>query len=86
MTNNFSYYFQVSTNNFSLSLQEITRPNMKVPVKEPIEEILINLYWVDQYSRGSKSFETLQDFKEFLLANRELAKALGYVEKEKLKQ
>jgi hypothetical protein len=59
---------------------------MKVPVKEPIEEILINLYWVDQFSRGSKSFETLQDFHEFLAANKELAKALGYVEKEKLKK
>jgi hypothetical protein len=59
---------------------------MKVPVKEPIEEILINLYWVDQYSRGSKSFETLQDFKEFLIDNKELAKALGYVEKREIKQ
>jgi len=59
---------------------------MKVPVKEPIEEILINLYWVDQYSRGSKSFETLQDFKEFLADNKELAKALGYVEKKEVKQ
>jgi hypothetical protein len=59
---------------------------MKVPVKEPIEEILINLYWVDQYSRGSKSFETLQDFKEFLVDNKELAKALGYVEKKEVKQ
>ncbi len=59
---------------------------MKVPVKEPIEEILINLYWVDQYSRGSKSFETLQDFKEFLMDNKELAKALGYVEKKEVKQ
>ena len=56
---------------------------MKVPVKEPIEEILINLYWVDQYSRGSKSFETLQDFKEFLLDNKVLANALGYQEKER---
>lgn len=59
---------------------------MKVPVKEPIEEILINLYWVDQFSRGSKSFETLQDFKEFLMANKELARALGYEEKEKLSE
>jgi len=59
---------------------------MKVPVKEPIEEILINLYWVDQYSRGSKSFETLQDFKEFLVDNKELAKALGYIEKKEVKQ
>ena len=59
---------------------------MKVPVKEPIEEILINLYWVDQYSRGSKSFETLQDFKEFLVDNKELAKALGYVETKEVKQ
>jgi hypothetical protein len=59
---------------------------MKVPVKEPIEEILINLYWVDQYSRGSKSFETLQDFKEFLIDNKELARALGYVEKREIKQ
>ena len=58
---------------------------MKVPVKEPIEEILINLYWVDQFSRGSKSFETLQEFREFLSDNKELARALGYVEKEKLK-
>ncbi len=58
---------------------------MKVPVKEPIEEILINLYWVDQYSRGSKSFETLQDFREFLRDNVELARALGHGEKEKLK-
>ena len=58
---------------------------MKVPVKEPIEEILINLYWIDLYSRGSKSFETLQEFREFLFDNKELAKALGYVEKEKLK-
>jgi len=59
---------------------------MKVPVKEPIEEILINLYWVDQFSRGSKSFETLQDFKEFLVDNKELAKALGYVETKEVKQ
>jgi len=59
---------------------------MKVPVKEPIEEILINLYWVDQYSRGSKSFETLQDFKEFLVDNKELAKALGYIEKKEVKR
>lgn len=59
---------------------------MKVPVKEPIEEILINLYWVDQYSRGSKSFETLQDFKEFLVDNKELAKALGYIEKNEVKR
>jgi hypothetical protein len=51
---------------------------MKVPVKEPIEEILINLYWVDRYSRGSKSFETFQDFTEFLADNDELAQALGY--------
>ena len=61
------------------------RSAMKVPVKEPIEEILINLYWVDQFSRGSKSFETLQDFKEFLMDNKELAKALGYVENKELK-
>jgi len=59
---------------------------MKVPVKEPIEEILINLYWVDQYSRGSKSLETLRDFEEFLMDNQELAKALDYQEKERLKQ
>jgi hypothetical protein len=59
---------------------------MKVPVKEPIEEILINLYWVDQFSRGSKSFETLQDFVEFLTDNKTLAKALGYQEQEKLKK
>lgn len=59
---------------------------MKVPVKEPIEEILINLYWVDQFSRGSKSFETLQEFREFLKDNKELAEGLGYFEKEKLKR
>ena len=59
---------------------------MKVPVKEPIEEILINLYWVDRFSRGSKSFETLQEFREFLKDNKELAEALGYFEKEKYKQ
>jgi hypothetical protein len=59
---------------------------MKVPVKEPIEEILINLYWVDQYSRGSKSFETLQDFIEFLMANKELARALGHEGESILKQ
>ena len=59
---------------------------MKVPVKEPIDEILINLYWVVQYSRGSKSFETLQDFKEFLVDNKELAKALGYIEKKEVKR
>lgn len=57
---------------------------MKVPVKEPIEEILINLYWVDRYSRGSKSFETFQDFKEFLGQNKELAEAVEYVDREKL--
>ena len=51
---------------------------MKVPVKEPIEEILINLYWVDRYSRGSKSFESFQDFEEFLSDNTPLAEALGY--------
>jgi hypothetical protein len=50
---------------------------MKVPVKEPIEEILINLYWVDRYSRGSKSFESFRDFQEFLIDNEELAEALG---------
>ncbi len=51
---------------------------MKVPIKEPIEEILINLYWVDRYSRGSKSFESFQDFEEFLSDNAPLAEALGY--------
>jgi hypothetical protein len=57
---------------------------MKVPIKEPIEEILINLYWVDRFSRGSKSFETFQDFEEFLAHNKGLAEAIGYDEKEKL--
>jgi hypothetical protein len=56
---------------------------MKVPVKEPVEEILINLYWVDQYSRGSKSFESFQDFEEFLSDNSALAEALNYESKEK---
>jgi hypothetical protein len=57
---------------------------MKVPVKEPIEEILINLYWVDRYSRGSKSFESFQDFEEFLTDNETLAEALGYDRKQKM--
>lgn len=56
---------------------------MKVPVKEPIEEILINLYWVDRYSRGSKSFESFQDFEEFLSDNESLAEALNYNGKQK---
>ena len=57
---------------------------MKVPVKEPIEEILINLYWVDRYSRGSKSFESFHDFEEFLSDNDALAEALGFYKKQKL--
>jgi hypothetical protein len=57
---------------------------MKVPVKEPIEEILINLYWVDRYSRGSKSFESFRDFEEFLSENDALAEALGFDKKQKL--
>lgn len=57
---------------------------MKVPVKQPIEEILINLYWVDRFSRGSKSFESFQDFEEFLSDNEALAEALGYDKKQKL--
>ena len=56
---------------------------MKVPVKEPIEEILINLYWVDRYSRGSKSFESFQDFEEFLSDNNALAEAINYDDKKK---
>ena len=56
---------------------------MKIPVKEPIEEILINLYWVDRYSRGSKSFETFHDFEEFLSDNKSLADALEFEEKQK---
>ncbi len=58
---------------------------MKVPVKQPIEEILINLYWVDHYSRGSKSFESFQEFEEFLSDNDALAEALGYDKKQKIK-
>jgi hypothetical protein len=57
---------------------------MKVPVKEPIEEILINLYWVDRYSRGSKSFESFRDFEEFLSDNDALAEAVGFDKKKKL--
>ena len=64
-------------------INTLNQTAMKVPVKEPIEEILINLYWVDRYSRGSKSFESFQDFEEFLSDNSALAEALSYDSKQK---
>ena len=44
---------------------EIIRSAMKVPVKEPIEEILINLYWVDQYSAEVSRLRRCRILKSF---------------------
>lgn len=49
----------------------------KVPVKN-VKAIRIELYWEDEYSKGSNSFDNVQKFAAFLQDNPELAKAVGY--------
>lgn len=49
----------------------------KVPVKN-VKVIRIELYWEDDYSKGSNGFETVKQFAAFLRDNPELAKAVEY--------
>jgi hypothetical protein len=53
----------------------------KVPVKLPIQKIEIILEWKDGFSEGGKHFEDVHQFSDFLIANPELAKAVGYIPK-----
>jgi len=56
---------------------------MPVPVRPPITEIKIELYWKDQASSGSVSFANVKEFAEFLREHPDLAKAVGYEAKKK---
>ena len=49
----------------------------QVPVRN-VKKIRIELYWEDDFSKGSNSFETVQQFAQFLKDNPELAIAVGY--------
>ncbi|WKZ60340.1 MAG: hypothetical protein QY309_02420 [Cyclobacteriaceae bacterium] len=55
----------------------------KVPVKN-VKTIKIELYWEDDHSRGSNYFDNVQQFAQFLKDNPELAKAVGYVPKNRI--
>ncbi|MBX2969445.1 MAG: hypothetical protein KF803_08730 [Cyclobacteriaceae bacterium] len=50
----------------------------KVPVKN-VKVIRIELYWEDDYSKGSNGFTNIRDFAQFLKDNPELAEAVGYL-------
>jgi len=53
----------------------------EVPVKYPIKSIKIELHWHDAFSKGSKDFEDVHQFADFLKSNPLLAEAVGYVKK-----
>jgi hypothetical protein len=55
---------------------------MPVPVKN-VKEIRIDLYWEDQYGKGTKNFFSVQELADFLKDNPLLAEAVGYVPKKK---
>jgi len=49
---------------------------MAVPVKLPITEIYIKLFWTEGFGTGAKEFYTLQQFADFLNENPEIKKAI----------
>jgi hypothetical protein len=59
--------------------------NNTIPVRPPFRKIEIQLNWEDGIGIGGKSFSNVQEFAEFLKANPEYAKGVGYVAKEKKK-
>jgi hypothetical protein len=54
---------------------------MPVPVKAPIIEIRIDLFWRDGYGQGTKSFFSVAELAVFLKGNPEIAKAVNYIVK-----
>jgi hypothetical protein len=56
---------------------------MQVPVRTPISEIRIDLFWRDGYGQGTKSFFSVTDLAIFLKDNPEIAKAVNYISKKK---
>lgn len=49
---------------------------MAVPVKLPITEIYIKLFWTEGFGTGAKEFYTLQQFADFLNENPEIKRAI----------
>lgn len=61
--------------------QYYSLPNNQVPVRPPIKEIKIELHWKDTIGQAIKGFDDVHQFADFLKANPELAKAIGYISK-----
>lgn len=53
----------------------------RVPVKLPFKLVELTIHSIDGYGEGYKTFDSVQQLAEFLKANPEYAKALGYVPK-----
>jgi hypothetical protein len=49
---------------------------MPVPVKLPITEIYIKLFWTEGFGTGAKEFYTLQQFADFLNENPDIKRAI----------
>lgn len=56
-------------------------PTNQVPVRPPIKEIKIELHWEDTIGIAIKGFDNVHHFADFLKANPDLAKAIGYISK-----
>lgn len=52
-----------------------------IPVKLPFKLIEISIHSIDGYGEGYKIFNNVHELADFLKANPEYAKALGYVPK-----
>jgi hypothetical protein len=61
--------------------QHYSLPSNTVPVKLPIKEIKLILYWRDGFSETHKGFDNVQQLADFLKNNQELATAIGYIPK-----
>lgn len=54
-----------------------------VPVKLPFKLLELTIHSIDGYGEGYKTFTNVHELADFLKANPEYAKALGYVAKGK---
>ncbi len=63
------------------SEQYYSLPTNQVFVRPPVKKIKIELYWQDATGETIKGFDDVRHFADFLKANPELAKAIGYISK-----
>ena len=52
-----------------------------VPIYLPIRKVELTLYYEDKVTKGSHTFNDVQELAEFLTSNPDLAKAVKYTKK-----